>query len=153
MEQAMGFDYKLIDKDGFEEYRSWFSDKDLRNWVQPPTDIWYEYVRSTPRVRDWLIYHDKAPVAHIQFERIGDGIGSVSLVVKPELRYRGFGRRVLQSFLLREEIQDLKSIDVEIEPDNEPAQHCVLAAGFTQRGEEPDEDGFLRFVYAFISAS
>jgi ribosomal protein S18 acetylase RimI-like enzyme len=141
------FDFIPIDETGLKEYESWFSDSELRRRIERPTSNWFHYVRNEPGVYAWLIYAGGIPAGVIQFDAAADQTGSFSIAVKPRLRSRGVGKRIVRAFLARPEVLQLRRLTAGVKHDNVPAQRCLRAAGFTQQNVNPDNDGFLAFIY------
>jgi RimJ/RimL family protein N-acetyltransferase len=137
-----------IDEPGLHLLQSWFKNDELQRRYDRPTDTWLEYVRNEPGVYAWIIYEDEVPVSHLQLDTEAEGTGYVGLVVKPELRNRGYCKRILRALLDRPEVLQLNRIVGTVEADNVASHRCVEAVGFVQQGNEPDEDGFLVFVYS-----
>jgi RimJ/RimL family protein N-acetyltransferase len=137
-----------IDEPGIRLLQSWFEDEELQQRYDRPTDTWLEYVHNEPGVYAWTIHEDGVPVGHLQLDIEGEDTGYVGLVVKPELRNRGYCKRILRALLDRPEILQLNRIVGTAEADNVASHRCVKAVGFVQQGNEPDEDGFLVFVYS-----
>jgi RimJ/RimL family protein N-acetyltransferase len=140
-------DFIPIDETGLKEYESWFGDSELRRRIEHPTTAWFRYVRNQPGVHAWMIHETEIPVGHIQLDVSADQAGSFSIVVKTQLRNRGYGRRILRAFLARPEVLSRERLEADVEHDNIPAQRCLRAAGLTQEGVNPDREGFLAFVY------
>jgi RimJ/RimL family protein N-acetyltransferase len=136
-----------VDEPGLHLLQSWFEDDEFEQHYYRPTDTWLEYVCNKPGVHAWIIYEDGVPVGHLQLDTEADGTGYVGLVVKPELRSRGYGKRILRALLDRPEVRWLKRIVGTAEADNVASHRCLQATGFLQQGSEPDEEGFLTFVY------
>ena len=136
-----------IDEQGLLIYQTWFNDAELSRRIEPPTRGWFDYVRYEPGYFAWMIYEDGIAVGQLQLDTYSNRTGSMALVVKPELRNRGYGTRILRAFLERAEVRQLNRIEATIEPDNIPALHCAKSVGFVQQSPEPDDEGFLDFVY------
>ena len=141
------FDFIPLDEVGLEEYESWFSDAELRRRIEPPRVNWFRYVSNEPGVHAWMIREAGTPVGHIQLDVSPDQAGSFSIVVKPQLRGRGLGGRIMRIFLARPEVMRLRRLEAGVEQDNLAAQRCLRTAGFTQEGIAPDNEGFLTFAY------
>ncbi len=137
-----------LDETGRHALEAWFdSDPTLRRYYARPTDDWFDYVRGQPGVSAWMIYDEDLAVGHLQLDIGRDATGYLGLAVNPQLRRRGYGRRILCSFLSRPEVTPLARLFATVHPRNVAGQRRVRAAGFVQQGDEPDEEGFLVFVY------
>ena len=139
--------FTLLDEAGLSTLRSWFSDPELKRRFEYPTHIWFDYVSDSPNVYAWMIQEDDLPVGQLQLDINTDQTGYIGFCVKPELRNQGFGKRILRAFLARPEVSTLKRVVATAEVDNLASHRCVKAVGFVQEGSEPDEQGFLSFVY------
>jgi len=136
-----------IDEPGLRVLETWFDDPELQRRYSRPDQTWFDYVCNEPGVHAWMICESGAPVGHLQLDTDIEATGYIGLVVKPELRNRGYGKRVLRAFLERPEAGRLDRIVGCAEVDNVASHRCVEAVGFVQQGAEPDEEGFLSFVY------
>jgi RimJ/RimL family protein N-acetyltransferase len=139
--------FRLIDKQGLSEYETWFADAELRRRIERPTRVWFDYVRQTPGCFSWLIYEDGIAVGQVQMDTYPDQTATLGLVVKPQLRRQGYGKRILSALLERDEVAQLYRLEATIEPNNTASLRCFESAGFRQQGAEPDAEGFLHFVY------
>lgn len=126
---------------------AWFEDAELRHRYSRPTPGWLNYVRSEPGVYAWMIHENDVAVGHLQLDVGTSGTAHLGVVVKPELRGRGYGKRILRALLDRPEVSHLDQIVGEVEVDNVASRRCLEAVGFVQQGREPNGDGFLSFIY------
>lgn len=140
-------EFRLIDEEGLAEYETWWTDAELRRRIERPTRVWFDYVRQTPGCFAWLIYEDGSLVGQVQLEPYLEQIASFGLVVKPELRGQGYGKRILRALLERDEMAPYARLEVTIEPDNTASLRCFESAGFRQQEGGPDWEGFLHFVF------
>ena len=136
---------------GYHVLESWFTDAELRRRYSRPTQTWFEYVLNEPRVYAWMILENGHPVGHLQLDCKQNGTGYFSFLVKPGLRNRGYGKRILRAFLALPQAAKLSCIKTEVEADNLASIRCLQAAGFFQETLEPDADGFLHFFLQRIS--
>ena len=135
-----------IGEKGLAIYEGWFSDEELRRWIEPPTRRWFDHARHTPGCFAWLVHKEDIPVALVQLDTDSSGSGSVALAVRPDLRRRGYGTRVLRALLQRPEVLPLRCVEAEVEADNSAAIRCAQSAGFVPQRPEPDGEGFLRLL-------
>ena len=142
-----------LDEVGLSTLRSWFSDPELRHRFEYPTDTWFDYVSNRPNVRAWMIREDDLPVGQFQLDIETDQTGYIGFYVKPELRNQGYGKWMLRNFLARPEVGSLDRIVATADVDNLASQHCLVGAGFTLERGEPDEEGFLHYVYNVTKAT
>lgn len=141
------FAFVPIDEPGLQLLQSWFVDDELQRRYDRPTDRWLAYVRSQPGVYAWLINEAGVPVGYLQLDTDAAGTGYIGLVVRPDLRKHGYGKRILRALLDRPEVRPLHQIIGSAEADNVASQRCVTAVGFIQQDSQPDAAGFLTFVY------
>ncbi len=142
-----------IDESEMRTLESWFDDAELRRRYCRPSREWFDYVRNEPAVHAWMIHENEMPVGHFQLETISDGTGGIGLVVKPDLRNRGYGKRILRAFLARGEARRLERIVGKAEADNEACHRCVKAVGFAQQGHEADDEGYLTFAHTSVGTA
>lgn len=142
-----GFQFQLMDRCGLTIFAAWFADAELDRRVCAPTEQWFDYVSTRPENFAWLVYEGPQAVGQIQLDTSPDGTGSMSLVVNPELRSRGYGKRILRAFLHHEAASCLGEIEACIEADNVASLRCFRASGFVARDAEPDGNGLMTHVY------
>jgi RimJ/RimL family protein N-acetyltransferase len=135
---------RLVEAD-LPELRSWFSDAELRRRYGFPTPAWFEYVSNQAAVHAWVIWDGELAVGVLQLDALADQTGHMGFYVKPALRGRGYGKRILSDYLSRMAHGNLNRIIAEAECDNLASHRCLLTTGFVQ--DRADEDGFIRFVY------
>jgi len=139
--------FRILDPSGLDIFAAWFADDELSRRVSTPTEQWFQYVSTKPENFAWLIYEGREAIGQIQLDTYPDRTGSLSLVVSPELRSRGYGKRILSALLLREEASRLGEIRACIEEDNSASLNCFRACGFVARDIEPDNNGLITFFY------
>ena len=139
--------FRILDPSGLDIFAAWFADDELSRRISAPTEQWFQYVSTKPENSAWLVYEGRVAVGQIQLDTYPDQTGSLSLAVNPELRSRGYGKRILSAFLLQEVASRLGEITACIEADNNASLHCFRACGFVARDMEPDSNGLISFVY------
>ncbi|GIN71344.1 hypothetical protein J14TS2_18190 [Bacillus sp. J14TS2] len=72
---------------------------------------------------------------------------SIALLTHPQLRNKGYGTKMLQTFLQRPELLRTQKIEVGIEPDNFASLSCFKHAGFKEEGV--DANGFMILTLEF----
>ncbi len=138
-----------LNESGFRMLQTWFDDTELQRRYSYPTQQWYNYVQNEPGVYAWMILEDDGMVGHLQLDVKEDGTGYIGCYVKPDLRNRGYGKRILHALCARPEATRFHRLVAGVEPDNLASIRCMQAVGFIQGTVEPDEDGFIRFVLDF----
>ncbi len=119
----------------------WFEDAEHLRWMGNilPLERWYKYISTYPHYRTWLGYEGQTVVGMLELQiNPGPKTGEVGLSVTPELRYKGYGRRLLKLLFEEAEVAALRYIWARIERENEPSQRCFRAVGFYDRYGEPD---------------
>ncbi len=142
-----GLTFRPLDEAGMRLYASWFDDAELKRRIEAPTPRWFEYVTTTPGSYAWLVYDGEHAIGSVQMDTDAERKGWFGLVVKPTLRRRGYGTRILQAFLRRPEVTALRQLEAEVELDNLAALRCCQRVGFVQTDAGPDDDGFLHLTY------
>lgn len=139
--------FQLLDHTGLSIFSAWFADAELKRRICAPTEPWFQYVSARPENFAWLVYENQQAVGQIQLDTYPDRRGSMSLVVNPELRSRGYGKRILRAFLRHETALRLSEIEACIEADNIASLRCFRASGFVARDAEPDSGGLITYVH------
>jgi RimJ/RimL family protein N-acetyltransferase len=76
------------------------------------------------------------------------GMVEIGYAVDPAHRRRGYARAALEALLERAAREpDVRSVRVTVSPDNEPSYRLVSQYGFTEVGEQWDEEDGLEIVY------
>lgn len=128
----------------------------LREWHRDPVlsgelggiedfDTWFAYAESQPAYRVWVAMEGREPVGYVMIE-IEDGVGGESVAVRPDLRGNGYGAAILRALLDAPEASDAREIVATVCPNNRASRRCHEKAGFVQDGDEPDDEGLLRYV-------
>lgn len=127
----------------------WFEDAELRRRLggMLPLQNFFDYVQSEPDYFWWVAVDADRPVgmAFMQIEP-GEPQG-FGFFVRPDLRRRGYGTRILKMLPARPEAASATVWQVGIEADNFASQRCVAALGFVPDGNGPDAGGFLQYFY------
>ncbi len=107
-----------------------------------------------PTAVGWLVHavvdEQDVVVGHAGFHGPpdGDGMVEVAYTVVPEQRGRGYAAAALRALLERAAGEELvRTARASIGPDNEPSLHIVRAAGFTEVGEQWDDEDGLELVF------
>lgn len=117
----------------------------------PTTREWYERELARPEV--CFIYvlrtSEHAAAAFCAFWRIADQAHINNLAVRPELRRRGLGIRMLDAVIAEVEKLGAASLGLEVRRSNVAAQRLYTRAGFREDGvrksyyTQPVEDALL----------
>lgn len=129
-------EFLLVNHNDLEILEVWFKDKELilRLGGTLPLHQWFQYVIGNPNYYAWMVYENNVPVGQINLEIYDDFSAFVSILTNPKLRNRGYGKRILEMLLNRQELSIVKIIKVEIEPDNLASLHCFKKVGFIEEG-------------------
>lgn len=73
--------------------------------------------------------------------------GYIAMMVNPALCNRGFGKRLLKEGMNHPSLSHLLRWEAGIEADNRASIACFRALQFAADKAEPDEDGFISFIY------
>lgn len=139
--------FHTLDRAGLTILAAWFEKAELARRVSPPTEQWFQYVTAGQGNFAWLVSENAQPIGLVQLDTYADGTSSISLVVNPAIRSRGYGKRILRAFLLQEAARRLDKIEAFIEADNSASLRCFSACGFAAVSPEPDADGLLTYAY------
>jgi L-amino acid N-acyltransferase YncA len=128
----------------------WFWDREIRRRLggMLPLRRWYNYVATAPGRYVWMAYEGEAAVGFADLELTSDETAAMALLVNPQLRRRGYGKRILQALVNRPETAALKTIEAGVEWDNVASLHCFTSAGFAIKDPKPDKDGIITLIYA-----
>ena len=139
--------FQRMDRNDLETFAAWFADAELSRRISAPTEQWFRYVSTRSDNFAWLVYELERAVGQVSLDTFPNQTGSISLVVNPELRSRGFGRRILRSFLAQAEAAHLGEIEACIEVDNTASLRCFQGCGFVACTQEPDNHGLIKHVH------
>lgn len=133
----------------------WFDDADTvrslggRQWVHHALhlmSVMPGFEMDGTRVLDrscYVVEEHGRRVALLDIEVYDDLTASLALVVAPDSRGRGVGRRVVTAMWELPEMIQVKSVFGSIDADNPASLRCFAGAGATIT-TEPDRDGMLR---------
>ena len=94
---------------------------------------------DVPDVEPWVMVEpDDQLVAYGELwtDEEEDEVELARLIVAPELRGRGLGKRLVRSLTEKAAATGLTTTMLRVEADNAPAIHCYLACGFSRLGAE-----------------
>ncbi|WP_018466988.1 GNAT family N-acetyltransferase [Calidithermus timidus] len=139
-----------VDDAGRRLIEAWFEDPELARRLSPPDAAWWLLQHGTPGVELWLAWQGQEAVGYLQGEpdEHDPTTFHFAFAVRPDLRGRGYGRRMLQAMLEHPNLARFRRFVASVEPDNQASLRCLESQGFTPRSLEPDESGFLALGYA-----
>ncbi|RJX38020.1 GNAT family N-acetyltransferase [Paenibacillus pinisoli] len=127
----------------------WLNDHDTRlrmDGLQPLSQWFGYYDSSQGRIFAWIGYAQEQPIGMIIVETEEEA-GYIAMMVNPALRNRGFGKRLLKEAMNHPGLSHLQRWEAGIEADNQASIACFRALQFTADKAEPDEDGFISYIY------
>jgi RimJ/RimL family protein N-acetyltransferase len=138
----------------------WFEDEELSKRLggMLPLQKYFDYVQSESNYFAWMALEGGTPqdggtpvgAVFMQIESNepdeADEPQSFAFLVRPRLRSRGYGRRILQRFMGQPEASDAKKWRVGVEADNIACQRCLASVGFVPENAAEDEEGFLQYI-------
>ena len=138
-----------LDKAGFELFKNWFSEQETHCRIALPDENWFEYATHTPNVFSWTVWQDEHCIAELQLDIDAERIGYIDIVVNPDFRNSGFGKRVIREFLAMPKHPNLRRIEAHIETDNPASLNLFKSVGFKRVKKAEREDGFWVFSYEY----
>jgi RimJ/RimL family protein N-acetyltransferase len=142
--------FRRIDRDDLEAYAAWFEDAETARRMSFPDPDWLDYVThadggSVAEVA--TLGPAAAPAAVLQYDIEGDGGISLLMAVRPDLRGRGVGFRVLEGFIAR--VADrFAHVDAWVDTDNAAALALLRKLSFRPVATL-DEDGSIQLRRRF----
>jgi len=126
--------------------REWFKDPETaaRLGGMLPLEEWFENTKSLAGQANWLAYDGEAPVGHACLESYADGSASFALLVRPDLRRKGWGKRLAEAVIAHAKETGVTILNGYAEGDNAASIKLMESAGFRQTAG-PDEDGFYTY--------
>lgn len=143
----------------------------VAGWPQSPKELWNWTARrdhplegsvltqwhTESDVEPWLLCHDEAVIAYgeIWYEDDGSAAELGRLIVDPDCRDKGVGRRLVREL---SRIVTNRGIDekwLRVDPENQQAIACYKAAGFSLVDETTNEElnQGQRFAFAWMVTS
>ncbi|WP_422661272.1 GNAT family N-acetyltransferase [Paenibacillus sp. EC2-1] len=140
-------DFQKLDQDGLTVLEEWFKDAEVLNRLngRVPLLQWYNYVEQSPDYFAWMVFENGVSIGQITVELYEDQTAAIDILTNPQLRYKGYGTKMLQTLLKRSELSSTQMIKVGIETDNHASINCFKKVGFVEHGL--DKDGLLELTY------
>lgn len=144
-------DFHKLDSDGLSILEEWYKDPEVLNRLSGTLPLlqWYNYVEQSSDYYAWMVLENGVPVGQISVELYEDRTAGISILTNPQLRYKGYGTKMLQSLLKRSELSLTQMIKVGIETDNHASIQCFKKVGFVEDGL--DKDGLVELTYCLNS--
>jgi RimJ/RimL family protein N-acetyltransferase len=126
--------------------KRWFTDPETKRRMAGmlPLDRFIDFVRQAQNRICRMACMNGVPIGLVDAEKETNGRAYVGIIVDPDLRGRGYGRRMLHGLRALAELRD-GSLHATVAPANQAAIRCLLQAGFARSSPEPDDEGFLEF--------
>jgi L-amino acid N-acyltransferase YncA len=140
--------FRPIVESDIETVERWLDDPESRRRLggMVPFRPCFEYQQAQADYPMWIAYEGTTPVGLGGFEIGTDRTAVLLLLVAPECRRKGYGKRILQQLCARPEAQRAARFLASVEPDHQAVLRCLEAIDFTNTGTDPDDPEFLRFV-------
>lgn len=125
----------------------WFKDAEtaVRLGGMLPLDEQVEaMVKGIPGQENWLVYDDETPVGYACLETCADRSASVAVLVRPDMRKKGYGKAILDAVVEQALVAGVERINGYVESDNTACGRTLARAGFAMTAG-PDEDGFFTY--------
>ena len=151
-------EFKIIQKKDFPEYLSWFQDPDLNKQLGPlkEDDEWFTYVLNE---QNRLTEYDGCTYSIFQNKKLVSVIGIAypdgedptytitSIAVKPILRSRGIGRRILKKLMTLHPLKKGQYWKAHVDEKNPKAKLFFENNGWSYLIKPPENNGMYLFEY------
>jgi len=124
----------------------WFKDAETAHRLggMLPLPEHFNSVKAQEGQDNWLAYEDEMPVGFACLEAFADGTAAVAVLARPDMRRKGYGRRIVEAVISEARSAGVKTINGYIESDNAACGRTLARAGFSMTSG-PDEDGFFTY--------
>lgn len=126
---------------------SWYFDQDSFQ-VEQLTEAYIDYVSSAPNAHCWIISSDHRIIGKVDLE-IEEDKAYIAILINPEDRGKGYGKRVLGEVIQRFENKGIKQMIAGIYHTHEASKRLFTSVGFMPGSKEPDEDGFINYLFTY----
>lgn len=126
---------------------SWYCDDDSFH-VEKLTKEYINYVASKPDHYCWIISSNNEFIGKVDFE-IEEDKAYISIIIRPDYRRKGYGKKVLQQVINRHVNTGIKQIIAGIFHTNEASKRLFSSVGFLPLSNDPDKDGFIDFMFSY----
>lgn len=141
--------FRDLEQADLENLLSWHQDAELANRYggsEWPQQLWNIMENDENRMCK-IVCENNEPIGYVDLEvHPNEHLVWIGLAVKPELRMKGFGKRILKEFFMTPLAQEFKEIWAGIEYDNIASRKCFESVGFKEKTEKPDEENILDYV-------
>ncbi|HLU20992.1 MAG TPA: GNAT family N-acetyltransferase [Bacillaceae bacterium] len=119
---------------------SWYHDNTDSSYVEELTESFVMYVASNPNHYCWIVYQNNVPVGKVTYE-IVEQKAYIDILIRPDYRRKGLGKRIIEKVISRSEISSIKQIVAGIKHTNTASINLFKSVGFDAEGSEIDSDG------------
>lgn len=133
-------------KSNYTEYKSWYKDPQLQKALGPLDEEWLNHILHSDEGRELAVFSGTELVAVVGITSAHEDWDYrviTNIAVKPALRYRGLGRRVLALLFRKIALETGEYWVAYVEFDNPSAQAFFAKAGW----ERVEEEDMLRFAF------
>lgn len=142
METTKSLTFTPVDEMGLRLLQEWYdATPDPRICRETPE--WLEYVRHTPGVWAWMVFDGELCVGSIALDTGPDGSGCFGITVNPELRSRGYCKRMVRAMLELPELAHIHTFIASAHRDNIASQRCLLSAAFQVQERTPQFEEYF----------
>ena len=96
---------------------------------------WFQAALASPARTLLLATHGDTPLGHLRLDRDGKNGATVSLLLAPEARGKGFGPRLLDRLSDLARFEGLHHLTAQVHTTNAPSRAAFLAAGYAEIGQ------------------
>ncbi|KKE79185.1 GNAT family N-acetyltransferase [Bacilli bacterium] len=126
---------------------SWYSNLDSFQ-VEKMTKEFINYVVSNPNYDCWVISNNNELIGKVDIEIEEEKI-YMSIIVCPNYRCKGYGKRIVQQIITKYENTAIKQIITGVYQTNEASKRLFLSVGFIPLTNVSDADGFINYVFNY----
>lgn len=137
--------FKELDASYVSIVNSWYHDTDS-SYVEELTEQFVDYATTDPNYYAWIVFLDNVAICSVSYE-IEDQIAYISIIVRPEYRGQGYGKRIIEQVKERPEIKATQKIVAGIKHSNKASVGFFQSLGFVAEGSEVDNDGFIDYYF------
>ncbi|WP_106768151.1 GNAT family N-acetyltransferase [Paenibacillus faecalis] len=107
---------------------------------------WFSFVNSSADYLVWIISDGDEQVGELSVEMTDYKTASISYVINPIRRNRGYGKAILKQMPHLKALLHIEVFEAWVDDDNVPSLICLERTGFVRACEEADEDGLYHYI-------
>ena len=149
----MDLDFQIFKKEDYAEYYSWFKDADLNEQLGPMKandDEWLIHVLNEKNGCTHSIFQNKQLVSVIGIafpDNDNPAYGITSIAVKPSLRSRGIGKKILKDVMRLYPLRKGQYWIVHVDSNNQKAKRFFEKNGWICVQTPPENDNMFLLEY------